>query len=1324
MRDSAASFAPVVGAGLAGAAGAPGFQEIISDLSAAAGHQSSGESDPFEVIDLICEKRSEAWVHSRVAGFVESREVQATPVLCSIAKARSGLVLTTNYDTAIETAADAIGRAVVSITIDDFDRALQPPGEELRVLHLHGLASRPDSIVLGPDSYERIASDDRVQLLLRTLAVQYRLVFLGHRLDPHEVHLRRDLSWVAANAPGVPAGQHLLIADRPALDDPATAAFKADLDEAPGITAVIAADPSGAFLATRRTASVIGGPALVDLAHEATPITEVEFDAHYVPLPVAETAEISTPTGMGGHLARTWMHGPTLARDLDDRVSHLILVGAGGNGKSEELRQIARRCAGPALVQALRHLDPDPKWTDAGAQFVARMMSARAGRPGSPRLTLTGLRDEAYTFLLDGLDEVPLARRAETLRLIAEVAAEYPQHRIVIGTRPSANTAALDATFESWTLLPDRTWLMQYADQRAVPMADLDAALPDSGDLTDMIQIPLFAAAAVSRVDAGDPLPETALELVMDLADRGITDDLRIGSDPAQVRTWLNRLALCMLLSDTTEIEQSDLAHLGLSQGLSNFPSQDDLALLASRALLTDVEGSISFPVNVIREARAAHALLAAGADGLDLLRRFVLIELPVTDAKAPVRAVRPEWTNTLALLVPLAPLNWCEEIAEFDPVMVARGTPVTADPARREAAIRTIWDHTLRRGVWLESRRGGDGVADVEALRRLLAAGTPPGFAAELFALTSDADRIRRGNAIRVLPATDILDRQLLPRVTTLLGDPDPVVRRMAAVTAMDRGYDLMDELIDQANRDPDELAAQTLSNVAVDLALGRGPDMALEVALERLTRRRAEAVATVARALPRQDLLARLRQPGGFDQTLFSTLVEDLRSRDDATWTAADVAALSDVLGMHPDPTNVHDARRLLRRHPVPALLAWLRHPVEGHAVWELQLLIRELTGVQLSALLRYFNRETSSPLSEILQSTGLSGDELELGPDALAVGTRMITAEIERLERVATMSPEPEEDPEPAPVIVEAAGTIGSEQTEDWRAQLQRWNEIAGTRSQQTTMWEPRVAPMLRAAAEQDEPLDGRDTVELFRLLLHYEDPALEGWLAAHAESSVLLAAVDSEHFTEFELLRLSATLPAPWPDGLAGRVLDALDNGQLRDGLRATAALATATAAGAEPVRAWAAEHSVDWIDPVLVRLGDCDAERRLVERLAQHPLAIRQHPAAADEDWLADLRCTSTVPLLSELVRSALVAGAELSDLEGVRAALTRCAGRSAPAVWDDLISQPDIPAAGFLNYDRRDAIGRLIAISLPTPGPTEPVVVEWCCRVVSPATAV
>lgn len=1331
LRSDYASVVPVVGAGMAVDAGAPSFTALTTHLTARAresGHHAEDmpSASPFDIIDALAADLGERWVNEETAALFCGFEPKRTPALLALSKVASGLIVTTNYDLSIEWAAEGVGRSYQTLTLDDFDAALMDDRSLLRVLHLHGVCTRPDTIVLTKASYERMAASEESALVLRWMGSTHRFVFLGHTLAPREEHLRREVVW-SLRARSRPHHPHLLVTSAASTDDFESVELKKELELNAGVCVAAFPDPGHAHQAAVRASHAISPLDSVATADEAPVVDPQELDPHYLPLPMAKSDEVSDAGGRGSYAATVWQEGETLSSDLDTEPC-LLIEAEGGAGKSQELLQVALRSPGAALVQNLRSFQVHP-WQDAGRRFVTSMSHSRSVRPGTPNLTIDRLRDEAYTFLLDGLDEVAADKRPGLLRLLGEVARAYPQHRYVIASRPLPELLE-DDTFARWTPMTGLSWVEEYATRRGVDPARLRAALPDTGDIAELIVIPIYTAAAVSRVYAGRPLPATALELVCDMVDERLGEDTRIEADPDSIRIWLDRLALYMQLAGTSELTVTELASSGLHEDLVTVdPTPDMLGELAARALLRDSHGMVRFPANVMKEARAARALLQAGERGLELLRNHVLIELGTEDAQGrPVRGVHPAWVNVLELLLPAA-TAWHEAIRPFDECLVARATRSDASTAVRTEAVNVLWDACVERKVWTDRVASrGNGSGDGDALIRLLSAGVP-GFDATIRAAVTATERTTRGNAMELVPYV-LPAEEAVSVLIRGVRDSDPVVRRRAAAagwTLKERDWEglrnsghlqgYVDALADQAVRDDDELAPQTLMSVAIDLAT---ENRAVQIATTAPGRLRERAMTDLASRIGRNGLLGLLRQNTVLDRDVLHELLEDRRNGPHQTWTEAEVQELAHIVGrLHDDTYWQTDAAEVLVQHPVAAVLALLEHPVAEELRYELGTrLLVAMDDSQMDELLRLLRSRgaettvhgAAAPDSVTPAAQSADSGHTSWDGEAVSVMLGMTEGASEARNSIRLAAPE-----RPIGNALAAGRPRTADQvTDDQVVRMFSGGALSEACASPRGDVDWSLMQALTAGAERNLPLGPEDAALLLRFLLRWFDRGLERWLGeqwseaarVHVDSFIGDLGVD-------ELPRLAHLLPGSWPEALADNVLRAVAQsnglGNQRDGEKAANAAALVGHLGLDGTHDRLQEYQGQtWADLALIRLGDPGAEARLIAALASDPSRVRRHPHAFDEEWVSNVSSPSSAPPLAALIKAALQAGVSSSELEPLSRALERCAGLDVLRIWEELAGDPEIPHASFLVYDRNIALAALLEKNAPAVALTEP----------------
>jgi hypothetical protein len=1312
IRDRAV---PVVGAGLSVDAGGASSGDLLRALRDA---DASEEAVPtplpgegfFDIVDAYEARRGEEWVRSVVAAEVDRHPVQATATLKALAKVASRVIVTTNYDLSIEVSADAVGVAAAPVTLADFGAALDGEFPGLVVLHLHGLATRPETLVLGQASYDRIVNDDAAQLVLRALATGHRFVFMGQRLAPREAHIRRDILWVArATRAGAP--RHLLLADETGIGSDDVDAKLDALTEETGVQVFAFPNEDGLFMASRWAATVMAGPAAVD-TEDLAPTHPVP-DGHYLPMAIAPADEVSDDRGRGAYLARTWQHGSVPATALDDEENLLLLLAPAGYGKSRELAEISIRSKRPSLVIPMANAVRPAQGEDAPLTFLRW---ARAGRapegtqPPTPRLTDARLREISYVFALDALDEIALAERDAVLQVIAKVSAQFPQHRWVVSSRPSPVGDDLPG-FARYTLVADGAWISEYAETVGVTMRQVNEYLEHAPGVADLITIPAYGTAVVSQLREGREPPTSARGLVLSLTD----DRVRAASDlwkPDQVLLWLDRVALWLRLRGRGHLTVQELEEGAFHEDL-DLPAYDDLLnRLAVRALVTDLDGTIGFPADIVADARAGNALLTHGADGLAILRKHVLVELPAGPDGRAVTAIRPSWIQALELLLPDAPDEWRDAIAAVDPLLAARATPTTAPLQRRHDALHVIWQHYLQRRVWLDRGYSASHSDDRHAVERLAAADAPDDLVEQARALAREgAEPTAQANALVVL-ASVLTDNALLPIVRNAIGAAHPQVRAEAAVAAMRRQLRVLAPDLAAAAADADEHAAPTLLSAALMLAdsgdairyVGEAPPSLQERGWGQL-----------ADNLPRDRLLPLVAGPPP-SLVLLDVLVTTTRDGGQE-WTPPQVSALAAAVL----DSGIEDARYvtgvddILKRHPLAALAPRLTREPDDEMRWDISALASALADDDLA--------DATAALDALDAGDGafhtLAGLDRAAELDAGAVR--------ELRDQLAAIA-QARRDPTPFP---------WAERQEQRRRERQdALTELVAARDWYRVLLvhDPPLAQALSEAELRD--LDAFVTQRLHDLVedgtvarmadadsLPAGDYSVLGWAQARSLSvdpedwaplAVFAAAWGThdllawtrkaapgdasarvepalENLTDRQLVELPKVLPAPLSDPVVRAVFGAAL--RLDDEHRSRAAVDALLAQGADSLIAeLAPDVRPAWLFAPLVKAGDCDAERALLNELAASPDTMARWPLRHGSQWLQYVRCPESAEAAYDAVRAALIAGRDANDLAPLFEAWQRLEGVAVLDKYDELSADPAIPHGAFLFYNRQQVI--------------------------------
>ena len=119
-------------------------------------------------------------------------ELHATnPLIIETIGATEATVVTTNYDGLIESVLH-----VPPVTWTDVDRCEQVlRGDERAVIHIHGYWERPDTVILGQDSYAILTHDERIQVFLRAAHLAKTFVYVGCGDGLGDPNFSQFLAW-------------------------------------------------------------------------------------------------------------------------------------------------------------------------------------------------------------------------------------------------------------------------------------------------------------------------------------------------------------------------------------------------------------------------------------------------------------------------------------------------------------------------------------------------------------------------------------------------------------------------------------------------------------------------------------------------------------------------------------------------------------------------------------------------------------------------------------------------------------------------------------------------------------------------------------------------------------------------------------------------------------------------------------------------------------------------------------------------------------------------------------------------------------------------
>jgi len=741
-----------------------------------------------------------------IAAHITSKQATATVsrVIRAVAASPVGVVLTLNYDTLTEDAALESGRAAHSLVLDDVPELLNDhlydPDGDLRVVHLHGIAAEPGSLVLDHHSYMQQAGDNRVRDLFAALVAHHNLCVLGTQFE--EDYLGAVM---LARRPSRP--RHVIVCDVDLADRVSTERAGLGADRHRWLPC---AYPVGAHDVLETFAERL--VSCDDLALEGGTLIAVDtltVDTVYAPRRLIARDEVGRdsemPTDMQLLFGNLRAHGEEIL--AQEQLS--IVIGSPGSGKTRLLQELSSDTPGDerAVLVRLRDVrelvgEPEPlfhTWLEAGVTLS-----------GEPVSVPDVLEDRVRLWvLLDGLDEASLDQRATLASAIERLAHAFPQHRFTVTSRPVAALADLSAAWRLFDLLCDDEWRRGFLTANEIDEARFWTALSSAGpELRSLLLIPFFLRGAVRLLETGQAVDD-AMQISLTLLEQALQADEHLTLLGGATRRWLTRVAVLQQLTGHVTVGGDALAALAAEQNLGDPAVLTDL--LAGRSLLAASAQRWAFTHRLFGEALVAEVLLE-GNPG-----RWLPCVAPEYGGWS---AVLDRWKAPLEMALSRS-LPWRREVATRDPRFAARATPSHASVEERLAAASLLWRRAIEWDVWIDpGSRDAYTVTDGVIVGDLMRAGGLETLELEIRGALNAPTRFARGNAVDVLSFVPVADiAAVLAEV--LDNDDDSVVRRSAASAARRLELtELADHVIQRAMAPDDESEAGDMASVAMRLS------------------------------------------------------------------------------------------------------------------------------------------------------------------------------------------------------------------------------------------------------------------------------------------------------------------------------------------------------------------------------------------------------------------------------------------------------------------------------------------------------------------------
>lgn len=672
LRRERSEIAPFIGAGLSPVASTSTLVDAIRKGAESLGLICEAD-DLLSLSRLLAAELGDAQARQVVAAAVRSLPSRSTPTLEVLARCASRVIATFNYDDAIEQAIIATGRTPKPLLPNTAEVFRDPSEGEVLVVHLHGSAMEPETLILPGILTEVLNEDDVFKGALRHLWLRHRIVYLGFRLGPAETHLRAALGWLVNGIRDV--NKQLMFVPRSEYESRGE-----ELE-------VLSGNP---YFLPLPYPDTLDHRAVHSVALMIAPRNEPTSDVVSRRAPSPVPYFLPPPIVVGAEIAEAEVPERTL-QALASRLGRsrrILIDGQGGMGKTQLLRAL-----GPSwdssheplyapLDRLAAILDEDEE--SVLVQFARFVSHAEGFRDGAPRPTLERLETGRFAFLLDGLDEVAARKRAAVAEVVVDVAAIWDQHAFLVASRPVGVEGIFTRQgFEIARLNPSADWGRTYLRYRGISEDRTREALEQLGEAgSELIAVPLQAAhvgeSLVAEMDVPTSPTDFAIRISRDLVAR---EAGRRGWSAVRLAAGLERLAFASTFADVREISEEELAAICRL----DVPAGRLRSVLVEAGLMTEVgDSGLTFPTRTQREGLAASMALRSG-DLVGLLERVAVIE------DGEVRS-RPLLEQVLDWIWEGAPEDLNDRLLDLDPSRYLRASRSEVSGDLLDRALHRLW--------------------------------------------------------------------------------------------------------------------------------------------------------------------------------------------------------------------------------------------------------------------------------------------------------------------------------------------------------------------------------------------------------------------------------------------------------------------------------------------------------------------------------------------------------------------------------------------------------------------------------------------------------